>query len=437
MAIAFDSSLVSAELVKEACSRIEPYVHRTRVFTCDQLSQLATDASGSSRKLFLKAEHEQKVGAFKIRGAINAISLSTADYVVTQSSGNHAQAIALGCKLLGKTAVVVMPEDSPAVKVSAVRDTYGAEVRLCKPTQEAREAMSAEVVQELRTKHGADKAEEIHPNQDPRVVNGQGSVAVELLEQQPDLDAIVVSIGGGGLIAGIATYATNFTDCFLAPLRLFTEVVMTALQNGTIADLIQLGFADLVLLGMQVRHGLNSAPNIDFRSKQMDITKPNYTHGDFNFEALAVWQQQTKVIGAEPEAAKSAYMSKKAGMLVKNPPNTAIHTIADSVKSSLGPTTYPIVQELVDAVFIVSEQEIEDATKFVMERAKQVIEPGCGVAVAVATSKQLYEQFPDLRNIGVIMCGGNVDLTQLPWMRTKRQLEENGSEQSLKATKTQ
>mmetsp|Transcript_9465 Transcript_9465/g.15028 ORF Transcript_9465/g.15028 Transcript_9465/m.15028 type:complete len:359 (-) Transcript_9465:131-1207(-) len=358
MAIAFDSSLVSAELVKEACSRIEPYVHRTRVFTCDQLSQLATDASGSSRKLFLKAEHEQKVGAFKIRGAINAISLSTADYVVTQSSGNHAQAIALGCKLLGKTAVVVMPEDSPAVKVSAVRDTYGAEVRLCKPTQEAREAMSAEVVQELRTKHGADKAEEIHPNQDPRVVNGQGSVAVELLEQQPDLDAIVVSIGGGGLIAGIATYVKSVN------------------------------------------------PKI-------------------------------KVIGAEPEAAKSAYMSKKAGMLVKNPPNTAIHTIADSVKSSLGPTTYPIVQELVDAVFIVSEQEIEDATKFVMERAKQVIEPGCGVAVAVATSKQLYEQFPDLRNIGVIMCGGNVDLTQLPWMRTKRQLEENGSEQSLKATKTQ
>ncbi|CAE8644829.1 unnamed protein product [Polarella glacialis] len=375
MAIAFDSSLVSAELVKEACSRIEPYVHRTRVFTCDQLSQLATDASGSSRKLFLKAEHEQKVGAFKIRGAINAISLSTADYVVTQSSGNHAQAIALGCKLLGKTAVVVMPEDSPAVKVSAVRDTYGAEVRLCKPTQEAREAMSAEVVQELRTKHGADKAEEIHPNQavwwtlqDPRVVNGQGSVAVELLEQQPDLDAIVVSIGGGGLIAGIATYATSL-----------------------------------------VHHG----------------------------SAVKSVNPKIKVIGAEPEAAKSAYMSKKAGMLVKNPPNTAIHTIADSVKSSLGPTTYPIVQELVDAVFIVSEQEIEDATKFVMERAKQVIEPGCGVAVAVATSKQLYEQFPDLRNIGVIMCGGNVDLTQLPWMRTKRQLEENGSEQSLKATKTQ
>ena len=86
-----------------------------------------------------------------------------------------------------------MPEDSPGVKVSAVRDTYGAEVRFCQPTQEAREAMSAELVQALRAQFGEDQAEEIHPNQDVRVVNGQGSVGLELLEQEPNLDAIVVS----------------------------------------------------------------------------------------------------------------------------------------------------------------------------------------------------------------------------------------------------
>jgi len=339
---------VTSNAVVEAYDRIRPYVHKTRVFTCEQMSQRATEASSSSKKLFLKAEHEQKVGAFKIRGAINAISLSTAEYIVTQSSGNHAQAVALGCKLLGKTAVVVMPEDSPAVKVNAVRDTYGAEVKFCKPTQEAREAMSAEIVKNLREKYGAEKAEEIHPNQDTRVVNGQGTVALELLEQQPDLDAIVVSIGGGGLIAGIATYV-----------------------------------------------------------------KAN--------------QPQIKVIGAEPAAAKSAYMSKQAGRLVKNPPNTPIDTIADSVKSSLGATTYPIIEQHVDDVFIVSEAEIEEATKFTMERSKQVVEPGCGVAVAVATSKQLYEKYPDLKNIGVVMCGGNVDLENLPWMKSKKRKEVEGT----------
>ncbi|CAJ1352948.1 unnamed protein product, partial [Effrenium voratum] len=187
----FDSSLVTPAAVEEAFKRLRPYVHRTRVFTCEQLDQRAAAVSGAPRQLFLKAEHEQKIGAFKIRGAINATSLSSAEHVVTQSSGNHAQAIALACKLLGKKAVVVMPDNSPSVKVSAVRDTYGAEVRFCKPTQEAREAMSAAVVAELRAKHGEERAEEIHPNQDVRVVNGQGSVAMELLEQQPDLDALV------------------------------------------------------------------------------------------------------------------------------------------------------------------------------------------------------------------------------------------------------
>ncbi|CAJ1378758.1 unnamed protein product [Effrenium voratum] len=234
-----------------------------------------------------------------------------------------------------------MPDNSPSVKVSAVRDTYGAEVRFCKPTQEAREAMSAAVVAELRAKHGEERAEEIHPNQDVRVVNGQGSVAMELLEQQPDLDALVVSIGGGGLIGGVATYAKS----------------------------------------------VNS---------------------------------KIKIIGAEPECAKSAFMSKKAGHLVTNPPNAVIDTIADSVKSSLGPTTYPLVRDLVDDVFTASEQEIEDATKFMMERAKQVVEPGCGLAVAVATSGQLYQRYPDLRKVGVVLCGGNVDLENLPWCRKRK-----------------
>jgi len=332
---------VSAALIEEAHRRIEAHVHVTRVFTCEQLSAKATAAGGGDvqRTLYLKAEHEQKVGAFKIRGAVNAVCLSSAEHVVTQSSGNHAQAIALAAKLLNKKAVVVMPEDSPAVKVNAVRDTYGAEVRLCRPTQEAREEMAKQVLEELQAAYGTAKAEDIHPNQDPRVINGQGTIGLELLQQQPELDAIVVSIGGGGLIAGIATY---------------------------------------------------------IKAKRPDI----------------------KIIGAEPERACSAYRSKTAGQLVKNPPDTPINTIADSVKSSLGANTFPIVMELVDDVLVATEEEISDATRFVMERAKQVIEPGCGVAVAVATSRALYEKHPTLKSVGVVLCGGNLDLSRLPWMST-------------------
>lgn len=333
---------VSVAEITAAYERIRTHVHRTRVFTCDQLDQLATANSGSRRNLFLKAEHEQKIGAFKIRGAINAVKLSEADYIVTQSSGNHAQAIASGCKSVGKKAIIVMPKDSPLVKVNAVRDTYGAEVRLCTPTQEAREAMSAETVKELLEKHGPGKCEEIHPNQDLRVINGQGTVALELLEQQPNLDAIVVSIGGGGLISGIAKFV---------------------------------------------------------KAKDPRI----------------------KVIGAEPEAARSAFLSHRAGKLVKNPPNTPVNTVADSVKSSLGPTSYPFVRDHVDDVFTASEDEIMDATRFVLERAKQVIEPGCGLAVAVATSAQLYKRYPELRNVAVVLCGGNLDLDNMSWLSARGQ----------------
>lgn len=333
---------ISKAAIAEAHGRICDSVHRTRVFTCDALNQRATAAAGGKpKKLFLKAEHEQKVGAFKFRGAMNAVSLSKADYVVTQSSGNHAQALALAAQLGGKTAVIVMPEDSPAVKVNAVRDTYGAEVKLCKPTQEAREAMAAEILVDLRSKHGDSKVEDIHPNQDVRVINGQGTIALELLEQQPELDAVICSIGGGGLISGVSTYIKE--------------------------------------------------------------TNP-----------------AIKVFGAEPERAKSAYMSKKAGELVKNPPNTAIDTIADSVKSSLGSTTYPIVKKYVDDCFVVTEEEIEEATRFVMERSKQVVEPGCGVAVAVAISKAFYEKYPEVTNVAVVMCGGNLDLDNLPWVKRRR-----------------
>lgn len=182
-----------AEL-REAQARIAPWVHRTPVLSCAALDALA------GRRLFLKCEHLQKVGAFKARGACNAVlSLDEAEAargVITHSSGNHAQALAWAASLRGIEARVVMPENAPAVKVEAVRG-YGAEIRFCAPTQDARR----ECMEGWRAETGAVF---IHPYDDWRIIRGQASAALELCDQVPGLDLVVAPVGGGGLLAGTA-----------------------------------------------------------------------------------------------------------------------------------------------------------------------------------------------------------------------------------------
>jgi threonine dehydratase len=178
--------------IREAADRIAPHAHRTPVFT----SRTMDGRFGAS--LFFKCENLQRVGAFKFRGAANAVfSLSEAEAargVATHSSGNHAQALALAARLRGIRAHIVMPENSPAVKVEAVRG-YGGRVVLCAATQAAREESLAAVVAETGACF-------VHPYDDPRVVAGQATCALELLGQAGPLDAILVPIGGGGLASG-------------------------------------------------------------------------------------------------------------------------------------------------------------------------------------------------------------------------------------------
>jgi threonine dehydratase len=187
--------------IREAVARIAPYAHRTPVLT----SRTLDGRFGAS--LFFKCENLQRVGAFKFRGAANAVfSLSDAEAargVATHSSGNHAQALALAARLRGIPAHIVMPENSPAVKVEAVRG-YGGRIVFCKATQAAREEALAAVVAETR-------AFFVHPYDDPRVVAGQATCALELLEQAGPLDAILVPIGGGGLASG-TLLACGFTS---------------------------------------------------------------------------------------------------------------------------------------------------------------------------------------------------------------------------------
>ena len=184
-----------------AADRIRPHVHRTPVVTCSMIDRIA----GCS--IVFKCENLQKVGAFKARGATNAVLLldhvAAARGVATHSSGNHAAALARAASLRGIPSFIVMPRTAPAPKRAAV-EAYGARITPCEPTLAARESTLAEVV--ART-----GATFVHPYDDERVIAGQGTAALELLAQSSGLDVVVAPVGGGGLLSGTAV-ATAAVD---------------------------------------------------------------------------------------------------------------------------------------------------------------------------------------------------------------------------------
>lgn len=311
--------------IRAAQRRIEPFIHRTPVLT-----SAAMDAV-SGRSLWFKCELFQKTGSFKFRGATNAVRMleeqAAAKGVVTHSSGNHAQALALAARARGIPAFVVMPSNSAEIKKAAVRG-YGATVIECEPTLEARESTAARVIAETG---GA----MIPPFNHPNVIAGQGTIALELLDECPQLDAIIVPLGGGGLISGIAIAAKTL--------------------------------------------------------------KPSI-----------------KIIGAEPELAGDAAASKREGSIQ---PAMRPVTIADGLRTSLGPLTFPVVRDLVDEIVLVPEADIVASMRFAWERMKVTIEPSAAVGVAVASGAWMHaRQNDDLKHVGVILCGGNVDLAALPWL---------------------
>ncbi|HCP46322.1 MAG TPA: serine dehydratase, partial [Deltaproteobacteria bacterium] len=180
--------------IRAASQQIAEHVHRTPVFTSSTFDELA------GRKLFFKCENFQRVGAFKMRGALNAVLCLDDERaragVVTHSSGNFAQALALAARIRGIPAHIVMPSTAPEVKQQAVAG-YGGVIRLCEPTLEAREATALAVC-------GETGGTLLHPFDHRDVIAGQGTIALELMEQAPELDAVIVPVGGGGLISGIA-----------------------------------------------------------------------------------------------------------------------------------------------------------------------------------------------------------------------------------------
>ena len=311
---------ITLDDIRQAAGRIRPYAHRTPVVTCASLDERL------GARIFLKCENLQKVGAFKFRGACNAVFSLTAEQaargVATHSSGNHAQALALAARLRGIPAYIVMPSNAPAVKKAGVAG-YGGQITFCEPTLAARQA----ALEQVTDRTGA---EVVHPYNDLRVIAGQGTACLELLEEVPDLQAVLAPVGGGGLLSG-------------------TAIAASALAPGV------------------------------------------------------------RILGAEPEMADDACRSLQAGRILPCPDP---RTIADGLRTSLGDLTFPILQQHVEQIITVSEAAILEAMRFTWERTKLIIEPSSAVPLAA-----LWEGKVNLRGLrlGVILSGGNVDLSHLPW----------------------
>jgi len=192
-----ESPVIGLKEIKEAAERIEPHAHITPVLTCSTLDGM------TGAELFFKCENFQKVGAFKFRGALNAVLFlsdeEAAKGVVTASSGNHAAALALAAGIRDIPVTVVMPENAPDIKKAAVAG-YGAEIVFCDPDPEARVAKLEEVAAETG-------AVLIHAYNDLRVIAGQGTACLELMDQVRDLDVVITPVGGGGLLSGTALAA--------------------------------------------------------------------------------------------------------------------------------------------------------------------------------------------------------------------------------------
>lgn len=305
----------SAALVRAAAQRIHPFIRRTPV----------VPLKTGTGQFFFKCENLQRGGAFKIRGAANLILSLTPDAlargIVAYSSGNHAQATAIAAQHVGAHATIVMPEDAPRSKMEATR-ARGARIVTYNRFTESREAIAAAML-----KDGG--ATLVPPFDHCMIMAGQGTAALELLDEIGQLDAIVTPVGGGGLLSGCATIA-----------------------------------------------------------KAID--------------------PKIRVFGAEPDGANDTFLSMLAGERVAVPHP---ETIADGLRSPKpGELTFPIVKSLVERVVLVSDDEIRAAVKFLLLRLKILAEPSGAVPAAAVMFHKLP---PEIRRVGVVLSGGNVDFEDL------------------------
>lgn len=288
--------------------RIEPYIHNTPVLTSGLINEIA------GAKIFFKCENFQKMGAFKMRGATNAIMELSSEQrnrgVVTHSSGNFAQALALAAKSLEVKAFIVMPSTAPQVKKDAVKG-YGGQIIECEPTLIARENTAKEI--ELR-----EGATFIHPSNDMDVILGQGTAAKELLEKHPNLDYIFTPVGGGGLIAGTALAARCFgNNCKVIGGEPYeADDAYRSLQSGVIESNTS---TNTIADGLKTQLG-----DINFPIIQQDVEKIIRVTEEEIIKAMRIIWERLKII-AEPSSAvafaallkeKESFKNKTIGIII-------------------------------------------------------------------------------------------------------------------------
>jgi threonine dehydratase len=315
-----DITYPTLEDINAAHGRIRHMIHNTPILTCSAIDEKA------GCQIFFKCENFQKVGAFKARGAANAVlKLSEADKkkgVATHSSGNHAAALARAATKAGIPAYIVMPSTAPDIKKKAVL-TYGGKITLCEPTLASRESTLAAVVRDTG-------ATFVPPFDDLDVIEGQATCALEMWQMNIAFDAIIAPVGGGGLLGG-----TALTTHYISP--------------------------------------------------------------------------STIVIGAEPEGADDAFRSFQAK---KRLPLVSPNSIADGLLTSLGELNFAIMKDFVADILTVSDLEIIEAMRLIYERMKIIVEPSCAVPLAALLKNKGRFQG---KKVGIILSGGNVDLSKLPF----------------------
>ncbi|CAG2256280.1 SRR [Mytilus edulis] len=322
------SSRETVDFIYEAHERIKPFVHKTPVYTNTTFNNLI------GKEAFFKCENLQKTGSFKARGALNTIlklkkSNPNLKGVVAYSSGNHGLATAWASRLAGVKCSVVVPKTTSEFKVTAVQG-YGAEVVKCEYDPISR----LEACETIATKEGY---EIIHTSDHDDVIHGQGTIALELLQEVPDLDAILVSASGGGMISGIAIAAKAIN-------------------------------------------------------------------------------KNIKIFMVEPKGKMAEESLRSGKRLWPNPPQFIDTTAEGLMSQQLGNLTFPIICRLVEKeVFTVGNEDIINGMVFSFRYMKMVIEAAAGATVAAAMSEKLKQMDPGIKKIGVILCGGNIDILKLPW----------------------
>ena len=310
--------------VIDAHERITPFIHKTPVMTSAGIDELL------GGRFYFKCENFQKVGAFKFRGACNAVMSMDGEEsrhgVVTHSSGNHAAALCLAARMKGIPAYIAMPRTAPEIKKAAVL-SYGGKITFCEPNLAARESTKDGIVAETG-------AAFVPPYNHFDIISGQATAARELIDQAGELDLVMAPVGGGGLMSGTA---------------------------------------------ISVREMLPGA----------------------------------RIVGVEPAGADDACRSFKSGKIV---PSVNPVTIADGLLTSLGELTFAVITRKVDDIVTVSEDSIVAAMRMIWERLKIVVEPSGAVPLAAVLEKKV--EYEGLRT-GMILSGGNVDLSKLPFNRTE------------------